>query len=415
MLVTSPGCEAVTRAVAVLVTEQPADRPDVVAMSNVEQLLTLQSQISAQIARELALIDAHTATVDETGRHTRAWLVEEQLLDPGAATRKLRLARHLWRWPATEAAWLAGDISEEHVAVIFTALAKVPGDVAEIVEKALLELARDCPPRDVALAVDRILVACGIEDAEAAAARRYATRGVTLAKTFGGTGSLAGTLSAVLADKLGRALQYAAGAPAPFDDRTHAQRFHDALETLTDHYLDTADLPGEDKGERPARVIVTIPLEALERRLADAWGLLPSGAYVTPETARRIACDAEIVPAVLSGRNVIDIGLGNRTFSDHVRRAAILRDGDCCVYPQCRNPRKQAHHWRTHWADGGKSDADNCAWLCGFHHYLVHEGSWTMRRETDGGYTFTSPNGKQRTSSKQPIQGPWDPDPPWPT
>lgn len=412
MLVTSTGVDAVTAAVGALVGELPADRPDIVAMSNVEQLLVSRSQIDAQIARELAVIDAHAATIEETGRQTRAWLVEEQLLDPGAAARKLRIARNLWRWPATEAAWLSGDISEDHVAVIFRALTSVPADVVGIVEKALLEIAHDSPPRDVAVAVDRILVACGVEDAEAAAARRYATRGVSVAKTFGGTGSLAGTLSAELTDKLTRALTFAAGKADPDDERTHAQRFHDALETMTDHYLDTADLPKEDKGERLARVIVTIPLEALERRLADAWGLLPSGAYVTPETARRIACDAEIVPAVLNGRQVIDIGLGQRGFSDHVRRAAVLRDGDCCVYPQCRNPRKHAHHWRRHWVDNGESDLDNCAWLCGFHHYLVHEGGWNMRREADGGYTFTSPSGKQRTSSTLPVRGPWDPDPP---
>lgn len=412
MLITSPGVDGVCAAVAGLVAEQPADRPDVVAMGNVERLLTVCSQLHAQLARELAVIDAHAATVQDCGRHTRAWLVEEQSLDPGAAARKMRIARHLGRWPATEAAWLAGDISEDHVAVIFKALATVPPEVADVVEKALLEIAHLSPPRDVAAAVDQILIACGIDDADAAAARRYASRGVTVAKTFGGTGSLSGTLSATLADKLTRALEHAGAPTDADDDRSQAQRFHDALETMTDHYLDTAELPTEQRGERPARVIVTIALETLERRLEGGWGLLPAGAYVSPETARRIACDAEVIPVVLNGRNVIDIGIANRTFSEHVRRAAVIRDGDRCVYPQCRSPRKQAHHWRVHWADGGTSDLDNCAWLCTFHHWLVHESNWSMRREADGGYTFTSPNGKQRTSSKAPIRGPSDPDPP---
>ena len=411
-ITTSAGVDGVSAAVAVLVTESPAERPDAVALGNVEQLLRLQARIDAQMARELAVIDAHDATVTDCGRATKGWLVEEQNLDPGAAARKLRIARHLGRWPATEDMWLAGDISEDHVAVIVKALATVPAEVVEVVEKALLEIAYLSPPRDVAAAVDQILVACGIDDVEAAAARRYATRGVTVAKTFGGTGSLSGTLSATLADKLSRALAHA-GAPADADDdRSQAQRFHDALEAMTDHYLDTADLPSEQRGERPARVVVTIPLETLEQRLQGGWGLLPTGAQVSPETARRIACDAEVIPVVLNGRNVIDIGHGQRTFSEHIRRAAVIRDGDRCVYPNCRNPRKEAHHWRVHWADGGKSDLDNCAWLCAFHHYLVHEAGWTMHRETDGGYTFTSPTLKQRTSSKVPIRGPSDPGPP---
>jgi hypothetical protein len=320
----------------------------------------------------------------------------------------MRIARQLWRWPATEAAWLAGDISEDHVAIIIKALATVPSDVSEIVEQALLEIAKCSPPRDVALALDRILVACGIEDAEAAAARRYGERGVNIAETFGGTGSLSGTLTAELTDKLKRALEHAGQPTGPDDDRSRAQRFHDALETMSDHYLDTADLPKSDLGERPARIIVTIPLETLESRLAEGWGLLPSGAQIAPETARRLACSADVVPVVLGGRNVLEVGKTRRSFSAQVRRAAIVRDGDCCVFPSCRSPRYECHHI-VHWAHGGHSDLCNAAWLCRFHHYLVHECGWTMWRETDGGYTFQSPTGRRRSSSKIPQE----PDPPW--
>jgi hypothetical protein len=172
-------------------------------------------------------------------------------------------------------------------------------------------------------------------------------------------------------------------------------------------------LPAQLNGERTAKVIVTVPLEVLEQRLASQWALLPSGARIAPETARRIACDAEVIPAVLGGRNaldghdVTDLGQGKRAFEAHIRRAAILRDGDRCVYPQCRNPRAEAHHWRVHWANGGKSDLDNCAWLCRFHHRLVHEGDWRMWRETDGGYTFTTPTCRQHTSSNLP-RAPWE-------
>lgn len=399
MLVPSPAVQGVTDAVAALAGDCASEHPDVVALSNVEALLTARSQLDAQIAQVLSVIDARSATVEECGRHTRAWLVEEQRLDGGAAARKTRIARQLWRWPTTVAAWQAGEISEDHVAVIFKALPTVPTDVVDIVEKALLEVALDCPPCDVAAAVDQILIACGVEDAEAAAARRYGTRGVTVAKTFGGTGSLSGTLSPVLTDKILRALEHAGRPAGEEDDRTRAQRMHDGLESIVDHYIDNADLPGQEKGERPARVIVTIGLDDLERRLGDGFGLLPTGARISPETARRLACDAEVIPGVLDGPNVLDLGHGRRTFSADIRRAAIIRDGDRCVFPDCREPRHEAHHWRVHWADGGRSDLDNCAWLCLFHHYLVHEGGWKMRREVDGGYTFRSPSGKTRTSS----------------
>lgn len=398
----------VSDAVASAVSDTPADMPDLVLLGDTEELLTVRSRLDAVIGRNLAIIDSRAATVEECGRHTSAWLREEMLLDPGAALRKMRIARQLWRWPTTEAAWLAGDISEDHVVIIIKALTAVHADVQEIVEKALLEIARCSPPRDVAAALDQILVACGIDDADAAAARRYGERGVSVAKTFGGTGSLSGTLTAELADKLNRALEHAAKPLGRDDDRSPAQRFHDALETMTDHYLDTADMPKTDLGERPARIIVTIPLETLEARIASHWGQLPSGARIAPETARRLACDAECIPVVLRGRNVIDVGKQRRTFSAEVRRAAIVRDGDCCVFPACRNPRYQCHHIK-HWAHGGKSDLANAAWLCRFHHFLVHDGCWTMWREADGGYTFQSPTGQRRSSSKLPEA---DPDPP---
>jgi len=408
VLLTSPAVRGISDAVACAVGEAPAELPDTVLLGNTETLLKLRSQIDAIVGRNLAAIDSRQATVTEFGRATSSWLREEMMLDPAVASRKMRIARLVWQWPLTEAAWLAGDISEDHVAVILKALTTVPGSVMDIVEQALLEIAKDSPPCDVAAALDRILVACGVEDVEAAAARRYGTRGVTVATTFGGTGSLSGTLSAELADKLTRALEHA-GQPAGADDeRSRAQRFHDALETITEHYLDTADLPKSDLGERPARIVVTIPLETLEARLGSAWGLLPTGAQIAPETARRIACDAEVIPVVLNGRNIIDVGRRRRTFSPAVRRAAIVRDGDRCVYPSCRRPRYQPHHIK-HWAHGGKSDVGNAAWLCKFHHWLVHDGGWSMRREADGGYTFRSPAGKIRSSSKTPQ----DPDPPW--
>lgn len=407
MLVTSPVVDGVTDAVRALLGDMCAEQSDIVLLSDTEQLLTLRSQLDLAISRRLAVIDSRDATVDACGRGTRGWLVEELCLDSHGAYRKLRVARQLWRWPATEAAWAAGQISEEHVLVILAALKQVPTELTELVEKSLLELARDCAPHLVAQAVDAILVACGVDqDSDAAAARRYGTRGVTVAKTFGGTGSLSGSLTAVLTDKITRALEFAGQPTGPEDDRTRAQRFHDALEDIVDSYLGGNDSPDQDLGEPSARVVVTMDLATLEARLQSAWALLPSGAQISPATARRLACDAEVIPAVLgSDGQVLDLGRASRTFSPAVRRAAILRDGDRCVFPGCQTRRKECHHI-IEWADGGLSDLDNAAWLCGFHHWLVHEARWRMRREPDTGYTFAGPAGVIRTSAKIPIHDP---------
>lgn len=410
----SPWVSAVADAVAGLVAVPPVEQPDDVVLDDVEELVRVRARLDAQIARGLAVLDAREVTTTQSGRSTRAWLVEQRCVERSLAGRKLRLARQLWRWPTTEQAWLAGDVSEDQVAVIFSALRLVPADVSELVEKTLLSVAGDSAPHLLADAVDVILIACGVENSsDEAAAKRYSRRGVTVATTFAGTGSLAGTLSPTLTDKLRRALELAQQPGAADDDRTRAQRFHDALEVIVDRYLDSAALPALDHGERPARIVVTIELAALQGSLVTAWGTLPSGARISPATARRLACDAEIIPAVLGGKGeVLDLGRASRSFSAAVRRAAILRDGDRCVFPKCQNARHECHHIE-HWANGGSSSLDNAAWLCSYHHWLVHENSWALRRESDGGYTFTAPDGVRRQTSstvRQPSF--WDTGPP---
>ena len=366
-------------------------------VNGLEELHTLETQIRALQAAWLGVAVERDATVEASGRAPRSWLIEEQLLNPADASRRLHLAWTLPEFPDVHAAFRAGEITAAHASLILDTLRRVPEQFREIVLKALLEMSRFEPPYLVARAVDEILVACGVEkDSDAANADRHSSRNVSVDETFGGTGSLSGTLTAELTDKIRRALAHAEQQPCPDDDRSSAQRRHDALETIVDHYLDTAELPTEH-GERPARVLVTVPLEVLERRLRDQWGTLGLGVPISPENARRLACDAEVIPVLLgSNGEPLDVGQASRGFTASIRRAARVRDGGGCAFPRCRRPACRAHHIE-HWADGGPSSLDNCAWLCAFHHWLVHEGGWSMRRNLDGSYTFTSQDGREVT------------------
>jgi hypothetical protein len=131
---------------------------------------------------------------------------------------------------------------------------------------------------------------------------------------------------------------------------------------------------------------------------------LPSGATITADTARRLACDAEIIPVVL-GRSseVLDIGQADHEFTVAIRRAAYLRDHGHCAFPRCANRVVELHHiiFRRH---RGPTSLDNAAWLCAFHHWLVHEGRWTLQRHAHSGYLWTNPHGKQHT--RQPDRQP---------
>jgi hypothetical protein len=92
---------------------------------------------------------------------------------------------------------------------------------------------------------------------------------------------------------------------------------------------------------------------------------------------------------------VLDIGQADHEFTTPIRRAAWIRDQGRCAFPDCRNRPAEAHHihFRRH---QGPTSLENCAWLCLFHHWLAHEGGWTLRRDHNGDYLWTGPFGQQR-------------------
>jgi hypothetical protein len=119
--------------------------------------------------------------------------------------------------------------------------------------------------------------------------------------------------------------------------------------------------------------------------------LLGENTWVRPETARRLACDAEIIPAVLGARSaVLDLGRTMRIVPLALRRAVILRDRHC-AQPGCRRRarRCQVHHIQ-HWADDGDTCLQNCVLLCAYHHRVIHHSDWEVHM-IDGLPWFTPP------------------------
>src|SRR6266536_1355361 len=130
--------------------------------------------------------------------------------------------------------------------------------------------------------------------------------------------------------------------------------------------------------DRP-RVTVTVPLSALRAAPRSGGGVLGSGEPVDAATARRLACDAEVLPAVLGSLSEpLDVGRHTRTVPAGLRAALAVRDGGC-RFPDCHTPagRCLAHHVR-HWADGGRTVLGNLVLLCEYHHGAVHEDGWAL-------------------------------------
>jgi hypothetical protein len=131
---------------------------------------------------------------------------------------------------------------------------------------------------------------------------------------------------------------------------------------------------------------VTTTVEGLRSGLAKA-GRLDTGLALSAAALRMLACDALVVPAVLGTTSeVLDLGRAQRDFNFNraQRRAAALRDRGC-VAPGCDQPPSACHaHHMWWWIEGGPTDLDNAALLCGFHHRRVHRQGWAMTLAANG-------------------------------
>jgi hypothetical protein len=69
-----------------------------------------------------------------------------------------------------------------------------------------------------------------------------------------------------------------------------------------------------------------------------------------------------------------------------------VRDGGC-MWPDCVQPPAftEAHHVEQWTRDSGRTDIDNGLLLCRFHHLLLHDHQWEVRRGADGRYRLTPP------------------------
>ncbi|MGH3786647.1 MAG: DUF222 domain-containing protein [Pseudonocardiaceae bacterium] len=169
-------------------------------------------------------------------------------------------------------------------------------------------------------------------------------------------------------------------APRPATDtevdlRDAAQRDADALVDLAQRALEGGDLPTEG-GERP-QVVVTVSLAVLQGRIGSAS--LALGGPINADVARRIACDARVIPVVLGTRGEpLDVGRASQSVPAAIRRAVIVRDRGC-AFPGCTVPARwcEIHHI-VFWADGGPTSVGNCVALCGRHHRLVHHSHWRI-------------------------------------
>jgi hypothetical protein len=132
-------------------------------------------------------------------------------------------------------------------------------------------------------------------------------------------------------------------------------------------------------------VLVTMSLDALLTGLGAAG--LDAGVAITAGEARRLACGAGLVPAVLDGRSMpLDLGRTRRLHTTSQRRALALLH-DTCAIAGCARPYAwcEIHHPHS-WHAGGQTDLANALPLCGHHHRRAHDTRFDLHHRPTGGW-----------------------------
>ena len=181
------------------------------------------------------------------------------------------------------------------------------------------------------------------------------------------------------------------------DDRvTPGQRMADALQLLI-----TQPIAQEDDGSsHGVRLLVIADYDSVNDQMKDAC--LSDGTPIPAGELRRLACDAQILPAVFRGRSQpLDLGVSRRLANTAQRAALIARDGRC-VGCGASASWCQAHHI-VHWQDGGPTDLDNLCLLCSRCHHKVHDDGWKVRKSPGGRYSLQRPPNGNRRRTRRPT------------
>jgi hypothetical protein len=384
---------------------------------------TLTDEEQAELVRELGRAEARVAALKfkvlaaaekfQTARRAGAastgqWAARLSRDDAAETQRQVALAGRLERRTATQQALATGQISTAKADIIVRADTQLPPTVTPgqraTVEAALLDKARTMSPSTLRRAARRAIEAVEPDEVDAheerllrdeEAAARAKTR-LTLHDNADGTVTghftvptlqghllrkILDTMTAPRRARLGASRAQAGDPQGPDTDWSHARgaAFCELLEHLpTDHL----------HPRTAATLVVTVDEEVLRSRLAAAG--LDTGDKISAGEARRLACGAGIMPAVLGGRSeVLDLGRSKRLFSDQ-QRVAIGINHETCAADGCERPFAwcELHHRRP-WGRLGPTDLAEGIPLCSFHHRRIHDDGFLHRRLPDGSLRFS--------------------------
>ncbi|MFD7077470.1 DUF222 domain-containing protein [Nocardioides sp. NPDC059952] len=371
-----------------------------------DRLTQLEKIHAKQAALKLRVLASAGDIAEETGaKDASGWLRTELLVDKGVARSQIKLAAGVAKYDLVAAGLAEGVVSQDKARVITTALDAIEADPAAstedliLAEKLLVDYAIQLTANQLKIAGRRVLAEIDparFEEAEAKALQReeeHAARRTFFSSHDNGDGTIdiharvsraVGIRLRTMLDSLAQPRKWSAegkGRKAPYD-RLLGQAFARVVETY-----DVDRLPRH--GGHATTVFITMSVEDLRNDLGTA-ALGFDGEKITAAEARRLACNADLVPAVLgTNSEVLDLGRTARLAHPIQHRALRLRDQGCQA-EDCDAPAAwtEAHHLKP-WSEGGKTDLANMVLLCPSDHRRIHDAGSEYERLPDGQIRFT--------------------------
>lgn len=162
--------------------------------------------------------------------------------------------------------------------------------------------------------------------------------------------------------------------------------------------MDLISRPSGQGGRAVPEMIIVVDHDTIRDGVHEHSHITVTGDVDLPvDTLRRLACEADLVPAVLDSRGVVlDVGRSRRLATVHQRRALRVMY-DTCAIPGCGavfdHCRIHHLHW---WEHDGPTDLANLLPLCSRHHHAAHEGGWQLGLDADRRLTIATPDGHTR-------------------
>ena len=367
-------------------------------------LLRGLAQVSSRLDGLTATVLAHATQVRVEGTNgattTATWWADATNRTRATAHRDVKLAVALSRFTALAEALAEGRVNTEQAHAIARALGDLETDgptdlepvVVEQAEKHLVDCADGFDAKHLKVLGRHVLTVVAPEVGEAHEAKlledeeRRAAERTRLTFASDGHGMVHGrfsipTLHGAMLAKAIQALTWAKQDPTEVRQTrptpvAAGQAFTELLERM-----DAKDLPSV--GGVGATVVVTMTIDSLMGGLAAA--ALDTGEVISASAARRLACEAGVIPMVLGGTSeVLDIGR-RRRFHTKAQRLAIAQRDKTCVVGGCDAPpsrcRCHVHHVIA-WSEGGGTSVKDGRLYCSAHHAMVHDPKRSGRLRT---------------------------------